>query len=143
VNRVGRQHRSGVQSRFARPRVLVVDDCEDNRELCAAVLDRHGYEVWTARDGEEAVEKAIELRPHVVIMDIAMPMMDGWEATRRIRALPETASTYVLVLSAFGDASSRQQSKASGCDEHVVKPIDPDELLTRIAAAFQHLREVG
>jgi len=135
-----RELRSGITSRF-RPRVLVVDDSEDNRELCAALLARRGYEVATACDGEEAVEKAVALRPHVIVMDVAMPTMDGWEATRRIRANASTSAIYIIVLTAFGDAESRRQSFAAGCNEHVVKPAE--DLVERIGMAFAGLRDAS
>ena len=143
TTRLVRENRSGKRNRFETPLVLVVDDSEDNRELCAAVLSRHGFEVATAIDGEEAIEKAIALRPSVILMDIGMPTMDGWEATRRIRAIPECARTYIIVVTAFSDAESRRRSHAEGCDEHLVKPVPPDVLIDRVSAVFERLRNAG
>ena len=135
--------RSGKRNKFACPLILVVDDSEDNRELCATLLERHGYEVVTASDGEDAVAKAIALRPHVILMDIGMPTMDGWEATRLIREATETASAHIIMLTAFADADSRRRSLAAGCDEFLAKPTPPDVLVARVGAAFERLRDAG
>ncbi len=141
--RLVNEARSGKRNRYDAPIVLVVDDSEDNRELCAAILSRHGFSVVTANDGEEAIEKALVYRPRVIVMDIAMPVMDGWEATRCLRARPETADAHILVLSAFGDAESRRHSHAAGADEHLVKPAAPEDLVARVSAAFERLRDAG
>ena len=138
-----KDNRSGKRNRFETPLVLVVDDSEDNRELCAAVLMRHGFEVATAIDGEDAVEKATVLRPSVILMDIGMPSMDGWEATRLIRATAACADAHIIVLTAFGDAESRRRSHTEGCDEHLVKPVPPDVLIDRVSAVFERLRNAG
>jgi two-component system, cell cycle response regulator DivK len=143
TTRLVKDNRSGKRNRFESPVVLVVDDSEDNRELCAAVLVRHGFQVVTAVDGEDAVEKSTVLRPSVILMDIGMPSMDGWEATRRIRATPGCEGVHIIVVTAFGDSESRRRSYAEGCDEHLVKPVPPSVLIDRVSAVFERLRDAG
>jgi two-component system, cell cycle response regulator DivK len=112
--------------------VLVVDDNEDNRDIYAASLRHSGYEVETASDGEEAVDVARKLRPAVVVMDLGMPGMDGWDAIAALRATPETRNTYVMVVSGFADTTSRKRARDAGCDEFLAKPCLPKVLIERI-----------
>jgi CheY-like chemotaxis protein len=112
--------------------VLVVDDLEDNRELFAYALERAGFTVQTAMNGAEAVELAARIRPSVIVMDLAMPVMDGWEATRRIRASPATADVPILALTAYTDARSRKAAIDAGCDACLGKPYSPADLAERV-----------
>lgn len=128
--------RSGTRSRFVMPVVLVVDDVEDNRELVSLVLGRRGYSVELAIDGIDAIERARALRPTLILMDLAMPNMDGFDATRSIRAIPELASAYIIAFSAFTDVASKERALAAGCNEILGKPCAPDALLARVEAAL-------
>lgn len=102
-------------------RILVVDDNEDSRLALRALLESMGYAVHEAADGHEAVQRTRDLRPHLILMDIMMPRMDGLEATRRIRATPELAETPIVCVSAMEGAGAA--SREAGSDDCILKPI--------------------
>jgi len=129
-----RTTRSGARTGSNSPIVLVVDDTEDNRDLFAMVVTGLGYGVELAVDGIDGIERASTIVPSVILMDLAMPNMDGYEATRRIRSIPELSSVYIIAVTAFVDAASRAQAFAAGCDEVLAKPCAPRELAARIQA---------
>ena len=112
----------------ATPLVLVVDDFAAGRELCAEYLLFRGYEVATAADGAEALERAFALRPDAILMDLSLPAIDGWEATRRLRADRRTRGIKIIALTAHALETERDRALAAGCDEVVTKPIVPREL---------------
>lgn len=112
----------------ATPLVLVVDDFAAGRELCAEYLLFRGYEVATAADGAEALERAFALRPDAILMDLSLPAIDGWEATRRLRADRRTRGIKIIALTAHALETERDRALAAGCDEVVTKPIVPKEL---------------
>ncbi|HUP43596.1 MAG TPA: response regulator [Thermoanaerobaculia bacterium] len=112
----------------ATPLVLVVDDFAAGRELCAEYLLYRGYEVATAADGAEALERAFALRPDAILMDLSLPEIDGWEATRRLRADRRTRAIKIIALTAHALETERDRALAAGCDEVVTKPIVPKEL---------------
>jgi two-component system cell cycle response regulator DivK len=114
--------------RRATPLVLVVDDFAAGRELCAEYLLFRGYEVATAADGAEALEQAFALRPDAILMDLSLPAIDGWEATRRLRADGRTRGIKIIALTAHALETERDRALAAGCDEVVTKPIVPKEL---------------
>ena len=132
----GPRSHSGTRTRFGAPVVLVVDDTDDNVELFGAVLRREGFVVVTASDGAEALEVAAVERPSVVVMDLAMPHMDGFEAIRRLRLEPYGAAVHVIVVSAFADAASRARAREVGGDEFLAKPCHPQALVERVRAAL-------
>ena len=103
--------------------VLVVDDYEDTRLLYVEHLQEAGFRVAVAGDGQEAVAMALSLRPDAIIMDLSMPRLDGWDATRRIRADRGMASTYVIALSAMDGEISREMAFDAGCDDFIAKPF--------------------
>jgi PAS domain S-box-containing protein len=117
--------------------VLVVDDLEDARTMIATVLERAGARVVLASGAEEALARLPHVRPHLVLADIGMPGMDGYEFVRRLRALPpeDGGRTPVVALTAFGTEADRARALAAGFDDHVPKPVLPDELLTVTARA--------
>jgi two-component system, cell cycle response regulator DivK len=104
--------------------VMVVDDSEDIRELICMQLRWKGYLVVEAANGEEAVELAVRTHPGLILMDLNMPVMDGYEATRRIKALPGLGGVPVVAVSAFCDPSNSRKALEAGCVECVRKPID-------------------
>jgi CheY-like chemotaxis protein len=114
------------------PLVLVVDDSEDNREVYVHYLLLSGFRVEMAVDGVEAVEKAASLRPDIIIMDLAMPRLDGWEATRRIRAAPATSRIPVIALTGNADSESKRRTHEVGCSGYLTKPCLPDVLVSEI-----------
>lgn len=122
------------------PLVLVVDDNEDNRDIYASSLRHKGFAVEVAADGAEAVEVARRLRPAIVVMDLGMPGMDGWDAIAALRATPETRDTYVIVVSGFADTTSRKRAREAGCDEFLAKPCLPKVLIERIIAVLKKKR---
>ena len=108
--------------------VLIVDDYEEGRDICAEYLEYHGYEVATAVDGEEALAKARRLRPELILLDLALPKVDGWEVARRLRAAEETAGVSIIALTAHALANLRQRALDAGCDQVVTKPVSPKVL---------------
>ena len=111
-----------------RRRILVVDDNEDSARSLAKVLTLLGNEVRTAHDGVEAVETAEAAKPEVILMDVGMPRLNGFDATRRIRALPGGRTVKIFALTGWGQKGDRSRSREAGCDGHLVKPVDFDEL---------------
>lgn len=114
--------------RREKPLILVVDDVEDGRIVVCDFLALRGFELATAADGVEAVEKARELRPDLILMDVWLPNMDGLEATRRIKADPRTSGVPILALTAHALASARAEAEAAGCDGVITKPFFPRDL---------------
>jgi CheY-like chemotaxis protein len=117
--------------------VLLVEDYEDAREMYRDYLLFSGFDVQTAGNGYEAIEKARELRPDIILMDLSLPVLDGWEATRRLKADPETAPIVVIALSAHAMAAEAQRAAAAGCDGFIAKPCLPEEL---VLAVTRHLQ---
>ncbi len=114
------------------PLVLLVDDSEDNREVYAQFLKFAGFRVEFAVDGVEAIEKAASLRPDVIVMDLSLPRMDGWEATRRIKADPDTRSIPVIALTGHAVSESKRKAQEVGCSGYLTKPCLPDVLVSEI-----------
>jgi CheY-like chemotaxis protein len=118
------------------PLVLVADDDEDVRELVVFRLERAGYEVITAGDGEEAVQLALTRRPRVCVIDVMMPKLDGYQVTERLRASGELAGAAILLLTASVQEASVDRGFAAGADDYIKKPFSPAELVDRIASAL-------
>lgn len=114
------------------PLVLVVDDFEDNRAMYAEYLSYSGYEVQQASDGEEAVRMTLELLPDVVVMDLSLPVIDGWEATRRLKADARTRSIPVIALTGHALAGHSRGAREAGCDAFLAKPCLPDKLVEKV-----------
>jgi PAS domain S-box-containing protein len=121
-------------------RILVVDDNREAATSLAMMLRLGGNEVRTAHDGLEAVAAAEEFRPEVILMDIGMPRLNGYEATRRIREQPWGRSPVIIALTGWGQEGDKARSQEAGCDNHLVKPVDPSEL-ERLLAETRDLRE--
>lgn len=116
------------------PRILLVEDNEMNRDMLSRRLLRKGFEVVMAEDGALGVERAASEAPALILMDMSLPVIDGWEATRRIKADPATAAIPVIALTAHAMAEDRDKALAAGCDDYDTKPIDLDRLLAKINA---------
>jgi two-component system, cell cycle response regulator DivK len=110
------------------PLVLVVDDVAHGREIFAEYLEFRGFRVATAVDGLEALDKAFELRPDIILMDLSLPQLDGWEATRRLKQDERTRTIPVIALTAHALASAHDRAKEVGCDAVVTKPCIPKDL---------------
>ncbi|MEQ9690573.1 MAG: response regulator [Bauldia litoralis] len=113
-------------------KILLVEDNEMNRDMLSRRLARQGHEVLIAVDGAEGVAKVAAERPEIVLMDMSLPVLDGWEATRRLKADAATASIPVISLTAHALASDREQALAAGCDDYDTKPIDLPRLVEKI-----------
>jgi len=115
-----------------RPLVLVVDDYLEAREICAEYLGFHGYRVVTAEDGLQALDKAFEVLPDVILMDLSLPELDGWAATRRLKADPRTSGIPIVALTGHAMSGERERALAAGCDDVITKPVVPKELLAEV-----------
>lgn len=115
-------------------RILYVEDNEDNIYMLSARLRRRGYEVIVATDGDQGVARARADAPALILMDLSLPVLDGWEATRRLKALPETRDIPVIALSSHAMAGDREAALAAGCDDYDTKPVDFTRLLGKIKA---------
>ncbi|MEL7351993.1 MAG: response regulator [Cyanobacteria bacterium P01_A01_bin.116] len=116
------------------PRVLLVEDNEMNRDMLSRRLKKFGYEVAIALDGQDGVTKASQDPPDIVLMDMSLPVMDGWEATRTLKASPTTKEIPVIALTAHAMASDREKALAAGCDDYDTKPVDWPRLLGKMDA---------
>ena len=118
-------------------KLLLVEDNEMSRDMLSRRLVRRGYEVAVAVDGAQGVEMARTERPDLVLMDLSLPVIDGWEATRRIKAAQETRHLPVIGLTAHAMASDRDKALEAGCDDYDTKPIELERLLQKVEALIQ------
>ena len=116
------------------PKILVVEDNELNRDMLTRRLARKGFETSVAIDGEEGVKRAREDRPDLILMDMSLPVLDGWEATRRIKSDPSTSTIPVIALTAHAMAGDRERALSAGCDDYDTKPVEFPSLLEKIEA---------
>jgi CheY-like chemotaxis protein len=119
------------------PKILLVEDNEMNRDMLSRRLQRRDYEVVMAVDGEQGVALAQTEAPDLVLMDMSLPLLDGWEATRRLKAAPETRAVPILALTAHAMSSDREKALAAGCDDYDTKPIELSRLLAKIEALLE------
>lgn len=115
-------------------KILYVEDNDDNVFMLTSRLTRAGFAVVVANDGAAGVAMAVSERPDVILMDLSLPVLDGWEATRRIKAAPETRHIPVIALSAHAMSGDREEALAAGCDDFDTKPIELQRLLGKIRA---------
>ena len=113
-------------------RILVVEDQEDNRQILRDLLTSAGYEIIQAENGEEALAAAARERPDLILMDIQLPVLDGYEATRRIKADPALRAIPVIVVTSYALSGDETKARAAGCDAYVTKPFSPRALLAKI-----------
>jgi two-component system, cell cycle response regulator DivK len=113
-------------------RVLLVEDNEMNRDMLSRRLQRRGFEVLIAADGAQGLALAAAEKPDIILMDMSLPVLDGWEATRRLKAAPDTASIPVIGLTAHAMATDRDKCLEAGCDEYDTKPVELPRLLDKI-----------
>ena len=116
------------------PKILLVEDNEMNRNMLSRRLIRHGYEVVMAADGQQGTEMAISERPDLILMDLSLPVMDGWEATRQVKGNDVTRQIPVIALTAHAMAGDREKAMDVGCDDYDTKPVEWPRLLGKIAA---------
>jgi CheY-like chemotaxis protein len=119
------------------PLVLLAEDFEDARELYRDYLEFSGFAVQTVSNGREAIDQAIALLPDLILMDASMPVLDGWQATKELKANPVTKHIPVLALTAHAFDDARQEARSVGCDGFVTKPCLPDDLVAKVRAILE------
>jgi len=129
-------------SEQSQPLILVVDDYQDAREMYAEYLQFSGFRVAEARNGNEAVEQAFALKPDLILMDLSLPGMDGWEATRRLKADERTSHIPIVALTGHALAGASEGAKKAGCDSFVTKPCLPDDLVVEVRRMLGAARHV-
>ena len=125
------------------PKILIVEDNEENRDSLSRRLKRRGFEVVLAADGKAGVAMAKAEKPDLILMDMNMPELDGWEATRQIKAIEELKNVPVLALTAHALAGDRERALQAGCTDYHTKPVDFAKLLSQIEAILQSERPVA
>jgi two-component system cell cycle response regulator DivK len=119
------------------PRILLVEDNEMNRDMLSRRLVRNGYEVFLAMDGQQGADMALSEQPDLILMDMSLPVIDGWEATRRIKANDATRRIPVIALTAHAMAGDREKAMEVGCEDYDTKPVEISRLLGKIAALLK------
>ena len=114
------------------PRLLYVEDNEMNRDMLSRRLQRRGFKVLMARDGEQGLATATAEKPDLILMDMSLPVLDGWEATRQLKASPETKGIPIIGLTAHAMATDRDKCLEAGCDDYDTKPVELSRLLEKI-----------
>jgi two-component system cell cycle response regulator DivK len=118
-------------------KILIVEDNEMNRDMLSRRLERKGYSITMAVDGGAGVDKAIAEVPNLILMDMSLPVLDGWEATRRVKANPQTRHIPVIALTAHAMTGDRDKAMEAGCDDYDTKPIDLPRLLSKITTQLE------
>ena len=113
-------------------KILVVEDTEDNRQILRDLLGMAGYEMVEAHNGAEGVAMASEHKPDLILMDIQMPVMDGYEATRRLKADPALNSIPVVAVTSYALSGDEAKARAAGCDDYIAKPYSPRQMLAKV-----------
>lgn len=116
------------------PKLLLVEDNEFNRDMLVRRLTKKGYDIVVAVDGGEGVEKAVAEKPDLILMDMHLPVLDGWEATKKIKEIADTQSIPIIALTADAMAGDREKAMEAGCDDYDTKPIELPRLLEKITA---------
>ncbi len=125
-------------TRVGMPKILLVEDNEMNRDMLSRRLIRRGYEVVLATNGQEGLALAESSCPDLILMDLSLPTLDGWEATRQIKSSVSTATIPIIALTAHAMSGDKEQALAVGCDDYDTKPIEFERLLEKIAVQLQH-----
>lgn len=129
-----------MTTKAEKPRVLVVDDYPDAREMYSEYLEYCGFEVVQAANGVEALQSALDANPDIILMDLSLPVMDGWEATRRLKSDNRTAAIPVVALTGHALAGISEGAKKAGCDAFVTKPCLPEDLVKEIRRVLDEPR---
>ena len=114
-------------------KVLLVEDNEMNRDMLSRRLERRGYEVVLAEDGDQGLQRATDTRPDLILLDMSLPGADGWEVARRLKADPATATISIIALTAHAMAGDRERALEAGCDDYDTKPIELPRLLDKMS----------
>jgi len=119
------------------PRILLVEDNEMNRDMLSRRLSRRGYEVVVAVDGRQGLDLARQQKPDLILMDMSLPVLDGWETTRQLKADPATQAIPVIALTAHAMSGDEEKAREAGCDDYDIKPIEFSRLLGKIQAQLE------
>jgi two-component system, cell cycle response regulator DivK len=123
--------------------ILLVEDNEMNRDMLSRRLSRSGHVVVTATDGQQAIDAACSKKPDIILMDMSLPVLDGWEATRRLKAAPETRAIPVIALTAHAMPGDQERAIEAGCDDYDTKPIEYSRLCEKIERLCERARQVS
>lgn len=116
-----------------KPRVLVIEDNENNIYLCTYILEKSGYDVYQARDGREGIEQARLIVPELILLDIQLPVMDGYEVARELRKIPSLTALPIVAVTSYAMVGDREDALAAGCTGYIEKPINPETFANEIA----------
>lgn len=122
-------------------KILVVEDNELNRDMLTRRLQRRGYETLVAEDGAQGLEAARQSRPNLILMDMSLPVMDGWEATKRLKGSPETSGIPIVALTAHAMSGDRERALEAGCDDYDTKPVEFPRLILKIEALLNGAKD--
>lgn len=128
------------------PKILIVEDNELNRDMLTRRLERRGYEILAAADGEQGLNMARQTSPDLILMDMSLPIMDGWEASRLLKSGPETSAIPIVALTAHAMSGDRERALEAGCDDYDTKPVEFPRLLLKIEALLNdnpRIQQVG
>jgi two-component system cell cycle response regulator DivK len=123
------------------PKILVVEDNELNRDMLTRRLERRGYQTLIAADGQQGIEVARRSQPNLILMDMSLPVLDGWEATRQLKSVPETWGIPIVALTAHAMSGDRERALEAGCDEYDTKPVEFARLASKIEALLNASKE--
>jgi len=121
-------------------RILYIEDNEQNLYLVTFILEKHGYEVHAARDGQEGIDSAAILQPDIILLDIQLPHMDGYAVARQLRSNPDLAVVPIVAVTSYAMTGDRDKALAAGCNGYIEKPINPDTFISQVE---QHLSSKG
>jgi two-component system, cell cycle response regulator DivK len=119
-----------------RKKILIIEDNEQNLYLLTFIFERHGYEVETATDGQTGIDKAVSVRPDMIVLDIQLPVMDGYAVASKLRSIPETTDIPVVAVTSYAMTGDREKAFGSGCDGYIEKPINPDTFMAQVEKHF-------
>ncbi len=113
-------------------KILIIEDNEQNLYLLTFILKKHGYDCEAAQDGQEGIDKAIRCRPDLILLDVQLPVMDGYAVARHLRSNPELAETPIVAVTSYAMTGDREKTLASGCTGYIEKPINPDTFMAQV-----------
>ena len=123
---------TGKRESDMKDRILVIEDNEQNLYLVKFILEKSGYEVWEARDGQEGVATAERVKPDLILLDIQLPVMDGYAVARTLRTMPDLDKVPIVAVTSYAMAGDREKTIAAGCTGYIEKPINPDTFLQQV-----------
>lgn len=113
-------------------KILVIEDNEQNLYLLTFILKKHGYEVEAAQDGQEGIDKAVTGKPDLILLDVQLPVMDGYGVARRLRTYPDLAGTPIIAVTSYAMVGDREKALESGCTGYIEKPINPETFMAQV-----------